>query len=61
MSRDCRGISCAVQPKASFVRVEAVLPNELWQTDATEWRLADSRRVEILNLIDTSRPAHHAP
>jgi transposase InsO family protein len=40
------------RPKASFVRFEAQLPNELWQTDATEWHLADSTRVEILNLID---------
>jgi transposase InsO family protein len=40
------------RPKASFVRFEAQLPNELWQTDATEWLLADSTKVEILNLID---------
>ena len=40
------------RPKASFVRFEAQLPNELWQVDATEWHLADSSKVEILNLID---------
>lgn len=40
------------RPKASFVRFEAELPNQLWQTDATEWHLADSSKVEILNLID---------
>lgn len=40
------------RPKASFIRFEAQLPNELWQTDATEWHLADSSKVEILNLID---------
>ena len=40
------------RPKASFVRFEAELPNQLWQTDATEWQLADSSKVEILNLID---------
>ncbi|HXI55262.1 MAG TPA: IS481 family transposase [Polyangia bacterium] len=40
------------RPRASFVRFEAQLPNELWQTDATEWHLADSGKVEILNLID---------
>ena len=40
------------RPKASFTRFEAELPNQLWQTDATEWRLADSSKVEILNLID---------
>ena len=40
------------RPRASFVRFEAELPNELWQIDATEWHLADSSKVEILNLID---------
>lgn len=40
------------RPKASFIRFQAELPNELWQTDATEWQLADSTSVEILNLID---------
>ena len=40
------------RPRASFVRFEADLPNELWQTDATEWLLADFTKVEILNLID---------
>ena len=40
------------RPKASYVRFEAQLPNELWQTDATEWLLADSSKFEILNLID---------
>ena len=40
------------RPKASFVRFEAELPNELWQIDATEWHLADSSKIEILNLID---------
>jgi transposase InsO family protein len=40
------------RPRASFVRFEAALPNELWQTDATHWALADGRPVEILNLLD---------
>lgn len=40
------------RPKASFVRFEAALPNELWQTDATHWALADGRSVEILNIVD---------
>jgi transposase InsO family protein len=44
------------RPKASFVRFEAELPNELWQTDATEWHLADSSKVEILN-SSTTTPA----
>ena len=40
------------RPKASFVRFEAQLPNETWQCDATQWRLADGSPVEILNLED---------
>ena len=40
------------RPKASFTRFQAELPNEMWQTDATEWQLADASKVEILNLID---------
>lgn len=28
------------------------MPNELWQADATHWRLADGSGVEILDLID---------
>jgi transposase InsO family protein len=40
------------RPRSSFVRFEASLPNERWQADATDWRLADGTRVEILNFID---------
>ena len=40
------------RPRSSFIRFEAALPNELWQTDATHWALADGRTVEILNMID---------
>jgi transposase InsO family protein len=40
------------RPKASFVRFEALLPNETWQCDATQWQLADGSLVEILNLED---------
>ena len=40
------------RPRSSFIRFEADLPNELWQTDATHWDLADGSPVEILNLID---------
>lgn len=40
------------RPRSSFIRFEAALPNELWQTDATHWSLADGGAVEILNLID---------
>jgi transposase InsO family protein len=40
------------RPKSSFIRFEAQLPNELWQTDATHWQLADDSDVEILNMLD---------
>jgi len=40
------------RPRSSLIRFEATLPNELWQTDATHWSLADGSGVEILNLID---------
>ena len=40
------------RPRSSFTRFEAQLPNELWQTDATHWTLADGTTVEILNLLD---------
>jgi transposase InsO family protein len=40
------------RPRSSFIRFAAQLPNELWQTDATHWTLADGTAVEILNLID---------
>lgn len=40
------------RPRASFIRFEAQLPNETWQTDATPWRLADGTSVEILNFLD---------
>ena len=40
------------RPRSSFIRFEAALPNELWQTDATHWVLGDGSAVEILNVID---------
>src|SRR5262245_42739175 len=40
------------RPKSSWIRFQAELPNEMWQADATHWRLADSTEVEILNLLD---------
>ena len=40
------------RPRSSFIRFEAALPNELWQTDATHWALGDGSAVEILNVID---------
>jgi transposase InsO family protein len=40
------------RPRSSFIRFEAALPNQLWQTDATHWALADGQAVEILNFLD---------
>jgi transposase InsO family protein len=40
------------RPKASFVRFEAALPNQCWQSDVTHWTLADGSHVEILNFED---------
>lgn len=40
------------RPRSSWIRFEAALPNELWQADATHWRLADGSPVEILDLVD---------
>jgi transposase InsO family protein len=40
------------RPRSSWIRFEAQLPNECWQSDVTHWRLADSAEVEIVNFID---------
>lgn len=40
------------RPKSSYVRFNAELPNECWQSDFTHWRLADGTDVEILAWID---------
>lgn len=40
------------RPRSSWIRFEAALPNELWQTDATHWSLADGSACEIVNLLD---------
>jgi transposase InsO family protein len=40
------------RPKSSYVRFEAVQPNERWQVDITHWRLADGTDVEICNWLD---------
>jgi transposase InsO family protein len=40
------------RPRSSLHRFAAELPNQLWQTDATHWALADGAPVEILNVID---------
>lgn len=40
------------RPKSSYIRFEAAMPNELWQTDITHCVLADGTAVEILNIVD---------
>ncbi len=40
------------RPRSSFIRFEAALPNETWQSDMTHWSLADGSDVEIVNFID---------
>jgi len=40
------------RPRSSFIRFEAALPNETWQSDMTHWTLADGSEVEIVNFID---------
>lgn len=40
------------RPRSSYVRFEAKLPNECWQTDFTHWRLADGTDTEILSWLD---------
>jgi len=42
----------AKRPKSSFVRFEAALPNECWQSDMTHWALADGTGVEIVSVVD---------
>ena len=39
------------RPRSSFVRFEAALPNECWQSDMTHW-LARGQGCEIVNFID---------
>ena len=40
------------RPKSSYVRFEASLPNECWQSDVTFYELKDGSKAEILNFID---------
>ena len=40
------------RPQASFIRFEATLPNECWQSDITHFALADGTEVEIINFED---------
>lgn len=40
------------RPKSSYIRFEASLPNEMWQSDVTFFELKDGSKVEILNFLD---------
>src|SRR6266511_3514741 len=40
------------RPRSSFIRFEAALPNECWQSDVTHWALAGGAHVEIINFVD---------
>jgi len=40
------------RPKSSYIRFEAALPNETWQTDMCHWRLQNGAEYEILSWID---------
>lgn len=40
------------RPKSSYVRFEADLPNECWQSDFTHWHLADGTDTEIVVWLD---------
>jgi transposase len=42
-------------PKSSYIRFEAAMPNELWQTDITHWALANGTDVEISTSSMTTR------
>jgi transposase InsO family protein len=40
------------RPRSSWIRFEATLPNECWQSDVTHSQLSDGTWVEIVNVID---------
>jgi len=49
------------RPKSSYIRFQAAMPNETWQSDFTHYRLVDGTDVEIISwLDDCSRYALHA-
>lgn len=53
------------RPRRSYLRFEADLPNECWQSDFTHWPLATGKDTEILTFLDDhsryviSLTAHH--
>lgn len=40
------------RPRSSYRRFQAGRPNEMWQSDWTEWRLADGKPVAIAGTMD---------
>src|ERR1700730_18276664 len=40
------------RPRSSFIRFQAALPNECWQSDMTHWVLRGDRGEEVVNVID---------
>ena len=40
------------RPRSSYVRFQADLPNEMWQSDFCCWRLADGSAAEIITWLD---------
>ena len=48
------------RPRSSYIRFQADLPNETWQSDFTHWRLTDGSDTEIITWLDDhSRYALH--
>ena len=40
------------KPKTSYIRFQADLPNEMWQSDFTYWHLTNGIRVEIITFLN---------
>lgn len=40
------------RPKSSYIRFQASLPNETWQSDVANWPLADGTTAEIITWLD---------
>ena len=40
------------RPRSSYLRFEADLPNETWQSDFTHWHLTSGEGIEILTFLD---------
>jgi transposase InsO family protein len=48
------------RPKTSYIRFQAAMPNETWQSDFTHYRLADGTDTEVITWLDDhSRYALH--